>query len=136
MSCTAAVAWSRHVSSSCYTEHGQRNGAVLSGRITTVAMSRSNQLSLRYTVELNCGGLFARLVATSVTCDHVLEICELSCVPGVARHLFIPMVHSSLGPWGTWQHRSSHLGEVRPGPHGSTGAHLSRETRSRAENMW
>jgi hypothetical protein len=100
MSCTTAVAWSRHVSSSCYTEHGQRSGAVLSDRITTVAMFRSNQLSLRCTVELNCGGLSARLVATSVTCDHALEICELSCVPGVARHLFIPMVHSPLGAVG------------------------------------
>jgi hypothetical protein len=32
-----------------------------------------------------------------------------------------------------WQHQSSPLGEVRPGPHGSTGAHLDREARSGAE---
>jgi hypothetical protein len=122
MSCTATVAWSHHISSPCYTKHGQRSGAVLSGRITTVTMSRSNQLGLRCTVELNCGGLSARLVATSVTHDHALEIYEPSCVPGVARHLFIPMVHSPLGAVGyvaepelssrggeagaTWQHRS------------------------------
>jgi hypothetical protein len=37
------------------------------------------------------------------------------------------------GSWGTWQHRSSPLGEARPGPRGSTGAHLSREARPRAE---
>jgi hypothetical protein len=34
MSYTVSVAWSRPVSSPCYTEHGQRCGAVLSGRIT------------------------------------------------------------------------------------------------------
>jgi hypothetical protein len=32
-----------------------------------------------------------------------------------------------------WQHRSTPLGEVRPGPRGSAGAHLSREARSGAE---
>jgi hypothetical protein len=37
------------------------------------------------------------------------------------------------GPWGTWQHQSSPLEEARPGPHGSTGAHLSREARFIAE---
>jgi hypothetical protein len=37
------------------------------------------------------------------------------------------------GPWGTWQHCSPPLGEARPGPRGSAGAHLSREVRSRAE---
>jgi hypothetical protein len=41
MSCTTSVAWNHPVSSPCYTEQGQRYGAVLSGRITTVAMSRS-----------------------------------------------------------------------------------------------
>jgi hypothetical protein len=32
-----------------------------------------------------------------------------------------------------WQHQSSPLGEVRPEPRGSAGAHLNREARSRAE---
>jgi hypothetical protein len=32
-----------------------------------------------------------------------------------------------------WQHRCSPLGEARPGPCGSAGAHLSREVRSGAE---
>jgi hypothetical protein len=41
MSYTVLSAWSRSVSSSCYTEYGQRCGAVLSGRITPIAMSRS-----------------------------------------------------------------------------------------------
>jgi hypothetical protein len=37
------------------------------------------------------------------------------------------------GPWGTWQHRSSPLGEARPGPRGSAGAHMVRKVRSGAE---
>jgi hypothetical protein len=32
-----------------------------------------------------------------------------------------------------WQHRSSPIREARSGPHGSAGAHLSREARSEAE---
>jgi hypothetical protein len=100
MSCTTSVAWSCHVSSPCYTEHGQRCGAVLSGRITIVAMSRSGQLGLRCSVEPNCSGLFARLAGASVTCDHALDTCEPSCVPGATRPFFIPVVHSPLGAMG------------------------------------
>jgi hypothetical protein len=122
MSCTASAAWSRSVSSPCYTEHGQRCGAVLLGRITTVAMFRSGQLSLRCTIESNCSGMFARLAGSSITRDRALDTCEPSCVPGAARPSFIPVVHSSLGAVGyvtapelsarggeagaTWQHRS------------------------------
>jgi hypothetical protein len=51
MSCTVSAAWSRLVSSPCYTERGQRCGAILSGRITTVAMSRSDQMGMRCTVK-------------------------------------------------------------------------------------
>jgi hypothetical protein len=83
-----------------YTEHGQRYGAVLSGRITTVAMSRSGQLDLHYTVELNCSDLSACLAGASVTRDRNLDTCELSCVPGAVRPFFIPVVHSPLGAVG------------------------------------
>jgi hypothetical protein len=122
MSCTASAVWSRPVSSLCYTEHGQRYGAILSCRITTVSMSRSYQFDLHCTVEPNCNGLSERLAGTSVTRDHALDTCEHSCVPGAARHFFIPVVHSPLGAMGyvaapelssrggeagaTWQHRS------------------------------
>jgi hypothetical protein len=122
MSCTASVAWSRHVSSPCYTEHSQRCGAVLSARITTVAMSRSDQLGLRCTVEPNCSDIFARLASASVTRDHDLDTYEPSWVLGAASPFFIPMVHSPLGAVGymiapelssrggedgvTWQRRS------------------------------
>jgi hypothetical protein len=122
MSCTTSAAWSRPVSSPCYTEHGQRCGAVLSGRITTVAMSRSGQLGICCTVEPNCSGLFARLAGTSVTRVRALDTCEPSCVSGAARPFFISMVHSPLGAVGyvaapelpsrggeagaTWQRRS------------------------------
>jgi hypothetical protein len=131
MSCTTSAAWSHHVSSPCYTEHGQRCGAVLSGHITTVAMSRSGQLCLRCTVESNCSGMSAHLVVPSVTRDRALDTYEYSCVPGAARPFFIPVVHNLLGAVGyvavpelssrggevgaTWQCRSSHRqrGEVR-----------------------
>jgi hypothetical protein len=132
MSCTMSAAWSHPVSSPYYTEHGQRCGAV-SGRITTVAMSRSGQLGLRCTVEPNWSGLSARLAGASVTRDRALDTCEPSCMPGAARPFFIPVVHNPLGLWGTWQHQSSPLREARPGPRGSAGAHLSTEARFRAE---
>jgi hypothetical protein len=60
--CTTSAAWSRSVSSPCYTKHGQRCGVILSGRITTIAMSMSGQLGLHCTVEPNCSGTF--IVAT------------------------------------------------------------------------
>jgi hypothetical protein len=100
MSCTASAALSRPVSSPCYTEHGQRCGAVLSGCITTVALSRSDQLGLRCTVEPNCSRLSVRLAGASVTRGRALDTCEPSCVPGAARPFFIPVVHSPLGAMG------------------------------------
>jgi hypothetical protein len=133
MSCTASAALSRHVSSPCYTEHGQRCSAVLSGRITTVAMYRSGQLVRRCTVESNCSGLSARLAGASITHDRALDTSEPSCVSGAARSFFIPVVHILLGAWGTWQHRSSPLGEARLGPRGSAGAYLGREAWSGVE---
>jgi hypothetical protein len=96
-------------------------------------MSRSGQLGLRYTVEPNCSGLSARLTGTSVTHDHALDTCEPSCMLGAARPFFIPVVHNPLGSWGTWQHRSPPLGEVRPRPRGRARAHLNREVRSGAK---
>jgi hypothetical protein len=44
MSCTVSTAWSHPVLSLCCTEHGLYSGAILSGRITSVAMSRCGQL--------------------------------------------------------------------------------------------
>jgi hypothetical protein len=133
MSYPTSAVWSRPASSPCYTEHGQCCGAVLSGRITTVVMFRSDQLGLRCTVESNYNAMSARLADASVTRARALDTCEPNCVRGPARHFFIPVVHNTLGLWGTWQHRSSPLGEARPGPRGSTGAHLGREVRSGAE---
>jgi hypothetical protein len=98
MSYTSSAVWSRHVSSPCYTEHGQRCGAVLSGCIITVAMSRSGQLKLTCIVELNCSGLSARLVGALITRDRALDTCETSCVPEAVMPFFIPVVHSPLGP--------------------------------------
>jgi hypothetical protein len=122
MSCTTSAAWMRLISSPYYTEHGQRCGAVLSGHITIVAMSKSDQLGLRCTVESNCSGMSARLTSASATRDRALDTCEPSCVPGVASLFFIFVVHSPLGVVGyvaapeissqgcevgaTWQRRS------------------------------
>jgi hypothetical protein len=133
MSCTASATWSRPVSSPCYTEHGQRCGVVMSDCITTIAMSRSGQLDLHYTIEPNCSGMSACLAGVSVAHDRALDTCEPSCMPGAARPFFFPVVHSPLGAMGTWQHRSSPLGEVRSGSRGSTGTHLGREATSGAE---
>jgi hypothetical protein len=100
MSCTTSAVWSHHVSSPYYTEHGQRCGAILLGHITTVAMFRSSQLGLRCTIQPNCSGLSTRPSGASVTCDRALDTCEPSCVPGVARPFFIPVIHSPLGAVG------------------------------------
>jgi hypothetical protein len=100
MSYTTSAAWSRPVSSPCCIEHGQRCGAVLVGRITTVAISRIGQLGLRCTVEPNCSSISAHLVDASVTRDRALDTCEPSCVLGAVRSFFIPVVYSSLGAVG------------------------------------
>jgi hypothetical protein len=122
MSCMMSAVWSRLVLSLCCTEPGPSRGVVLSGRITIIAMSRSDQLGMCSTIEPNCSVLTACLAGASVTHDRVLDTCEPSCVPGTARPFFIPVVHSPLGvveymiapelsSWGgeagaTWQRRS------------------------------
>jgi hypothetical protein len=136
MSCTASAAWSHPVSTPCYTEHGQRCGAVLLGRITTVTMSRSGQFGLCCTVEPNCNGLSTHLAGASVICGHGLDTCEPSCVPGAARPFFITVVHSPLGAMGyvAAPELSSRGGKVQShGTRGSAGAYLNREVRSGAE---
>jgi hypothetical protein len=52
MSYTASAAWSHPVSSPCYTKHGQHRGAVLSGRITIVAMSRSGPMGCSHVLQV------------------------------------------------------------------------------------
>jgi hypothetical protein len=129
ISYTMSAAWSCLVLSLCCTEPGSSRDVVLSGRITTVAMYRSGQLGLCCTVEPNCSGLSARHAGASVIRNRALDTCELSCVSGPARHFFIPMVHSSLGPWGTWQHRSSPLEETEPRAMGHVAAPEPRDSK-------
>jgi hypothetical protein len=123
MSCTASAVWSRPVSSPYYTEHGQRCGVILSGHITTIAMSMSDQLCLCCTVEPNCNGMSACLTDALVTHDRALDICEPNYMPEAAMPFFIPVVYSPLEAMGymaapelsprvrevgtTWQRRSS-----------------------------
>jgi hypothetical protein len=57
MSYTTSAAWSRPVLSLYCTEPDLSRGVVLSGCITTVAMSMSGQLDRRCTVGMHCSGL-------------------------------------------------------------------------------
>jgi hypothetical protein len=79
-------------------------------------------MGMRCTIEPNYRGLSARLAGASVTCACALGTCKHSCVPGAARHFFIPATHRPLGAMGyvaalklssrggeagaTWQRRS------------------------------
>jgi hypothetical protein len=136
MFCTTSVAWSHLILSLCCTEPDPLRGAVLSDRITTVAMSRSGQMGLRCNIEPNCSGLSARLVGASVTRNSALDTCESSYVPGAARPFFIPMVHIPLEAVGyVAAPEPSYRGDRiwSHGTRGSTGTHLSREVRSGTE---
>jgi hypothetical protein len=57
MSYTTSAAWSHPVLSLCCIEHGPSRGAILSGRITSVAMSTNGQLGRCCTVESHCSGI-------------------------------------------------------------------------------
>jgi hypothetical protein len=72
----------------------------------------------------------------SVTHEHVLETCEPSCVPRVAKHFFISVVHSSPGAVGHVVAPEFPSQEDRTQSHGtcgSTGAHLVKEVRTGAK---
>jgi hypothetical protein len=97
MSCTASAALSRPILSLCCTEHGPYRGVVLSGRITSIAMYRSDQLSRRCIIEPQRP---ACLAGASVTHECALETLEFSCVPRAARPFFLPVVHSPPGVVG------------------------------------
>jgi hypothetical protein len=133
MSYTVSAAWSRHVSSPYCTEHGQRLSAVLSNRITTITMFRSGQLGRYCTIEPNYSGMSACFAGASVIHQRALKICEPSCVPGVVRHFFIPVIHSPLRAVGyvVASELSSRGGRARShGTRGSVRAHFGREVRS------
>jgi hypothetical protein len=57
MSYTASAAWSHPVLSLYCNEHDPSRGAILSDRITSVAMFRNGQLGQHCTIELHCSGL-------------------------------------------------------------------------------
>jgi hypothetical protein len=144
MSYTTSAAWNRHVFSPCYTEPDPFRGAVLSGRITTVAMSRSGQLNLRCTVEPNCSGMSAWLAGASVTRDRALDTCEPSCVPVAAMPLFIPVVHTPLdrgvcGSTGALLSRRRCRGHVAASEHTSTwrwGPELRNTWQHQSSPLW
>jgi hypothetical protein len=113
MSCTASAAWSRPILSLCCTKHCLYRGAVLSGRITSVAMSRSGQLDRRCTIEPHCSGLHAHLADASVMYERVLKTREPS-LGQLSLSLFMWST-AHWGSWDTWQHRSSPLKKAEPG---------------------
>jgi hypothetical protein len=101
-----------------------------------VVMSMSDQLSRRCTIERNYSGMSTRIAGVSVTREHALKTCKSSCVSGAARPFFIPVVHSPLGTVGyvAAPKLSSRGGRAQShGTRDSTGAHLVREARFRAE---
>jgi hypothetical protein len=57
ISYTTPAAWSRPILSLCCTEHDPSRSAVLSDHITTVAMSRSDQLDRCYAVAMHCSDM-------------------------------------------------------------------------------
>jgi hypothetical protein len=103
MSYTTSAVWSRPVLSLCCTEHGQRRGVVLSGHITTVAMSRSGQLGRYCTIEPHYSGLhICRRFSNARACLGQLS---LSLIMWSTAHG---------GPWDMWQHWSSSLRKAEP----------------------
>jgi hypothetical protein len=122
MTCTTSIVWSHPVLSLYCTEFGPSRGAVLSGHITTAAMSRSGQLDRRCTVAAYTSA------CASVMHEHALKTCEPSCVPRVAKHFFIPVTHCLSGAVGyvAASELPSQEGRApRSGTRGSTGAPLS-----------
>jgi hypothetical protein len=94
MTCTTSIVWSHPILSLYCPESGPSHGAVLSGRITTIAMSRSGQLSLRCTIPA------CTSTGVSVTHEHGLKICEPSYVPRAHKHFFISVAHCLSGVVG------------------------------------
>jgi hypothetical protein len=92
MSCVMSAVWSHPVLSHCCTKHGQRCGVALSGRITTVVISKSGQLGLRCTVAVYphiLWAMMAQVSGVSVTCRHALETCESSRIGRLVKSFFI-----------------------------------------------
>jgi hypothetical protein len=92
-------------------------------------------------VSWDCVALLNRAV---VTCSHALyaprqhatvfwtHASPAACLRQLGPSLFLWST-ARWGSWGMWQHRSSPLGEARPGPCGSAAAYLGREARSGGE---
>jgi hypothetical protein len=78
--------------SHCSTEHNQRCGVALLGRITTVAISKSGQMGRQCTVAA-CPhvlqAMMTQVSSASVTCEHALETREPSRIGRPANHFFI-----------------------------------------------
>jgi hypothetical protein len=98
MSCMASATWSHAVLSLYCTKPSPSRGAILSGRITTIAMSRSGQLGRHCTV--GCTLVACMFAGASVMHERALETGEPSCVPRAAKPFIIHVVHSPPGAVG------------------------------------
>jgi hypothetical protein len=110
MSCATSAMWSHPVLSHCCTEHDQRYGVALSGRISTIIISKSGQLGRRCTIAA-CPHVLRVLMAqvsdVSVTCGHALETREPCCIGRSGKPIFILEV---CGP----QRATEHMAAVEP----------------------
>jgi hypothetical protein len=112
ISYTMSTAWSHPILSLCCTEYDRSHGAVLSGRITSIVMSRTGSVVQEW----------------SVMHERALETREPTCVPRTAKPFLIPVVHS---PPGAVRHvaASELLSQegraLRRRTHGSTRSPLS-----------
>jgi hypothetical protein len=143
ISCASSAVWSS-VLSHCCTEHGQWHCVVMSGHITTVAISKSGQLGRRCTIA-TCAHVLRVMVAhvsgVSATCRHALKSREPSRIGRPAKSFFILEVCSTqravghvaasesswAGKWGlmswdTWQRRSPLEQGVMIWSHGTCGS--------------
>jgi hypothetical protein len=99
MSYTASAAWSHPVLSLCCTEPDLSRGAVMSGRIIIVAMSRSGQLDQCCTVGKHCSGMHVcRRLSNAQVC--LRKYATLATCLGQLSIFFIPMVHNPSGAMG------------------------------------
>jgi hypothetical protein len=113
MSCTASAACCRPVLSLCCTEPSPSCGAVLSGRITTVVMSRSGQLGQRRTMGKHCSGLHVCRHLNNARVCLRKHVSLAACLGQLSLSLF-RWSTTRRGLWDTRQHQSSPLKKIDP----------------------
>jgi hypothetical protein len=131
---TSAV-WSCSVLSLCCTKHGPASWCHPVGSYHYC--SHVQEWSAGPTLHSRVALLrHACLAGALVTHERALKTRESTCVPRVAKSFFIPVVHSPPGVVGHVAASELPSQEGRAwshGTHGSTGAHIVKEARSKAD---